>query len=279
MTLIALISSCGFPFYTWHREDVTEDSDVSPLTVDAPDDTGADTGDTGTPPAPGVWCYSLASRSDPATGVHNAVLVRIDTATGAATDITSWPTGTGSFHTFGMTRDATGFATAAYNGNDFDWLHLDLGGAAVWTAADIHADEVVYDGAGYIAIHGSVETMRYATWADLLARKPSSGLAIRGVERLAADGGLLYGAWHSTDTVTVFDAATGATVRQLPLAGWDTWVRGMSVAGGLLWMIDDGRQDPDQRLAGFDPVTGAMVTRIPTSGGLTGLYCSASPTP
>lgn len=117
--------------------------------------------------------------------------------------------------------------------------------------------------------------------------RPRARVMLSGFTRLQVDGTTLYGAWHSTHELEVFDLRDlGADPRIIPLEGFDTWVNGIGVAGGMIHVLDGGRQLPGartQRLARFDGDGRALSeVRIPSDAlgaGASGLWCDAPEVP
>jgi hypothetical protein len=98
------------------------------------------------------------------------------------------------------------------------------------------------------------------------------------VSRFTVHGDEGYFAWHSTDTVEVVSMIDGRLLRTIELEGFDTWVWGMSVAGGRLYLLDDGRGDagPGTRITSFDAVTGENLGDVVIGDRATmanGLWC------
>jgi hypothetical protein len=102
----------------------------------------------------------------------------------------------------------------------------------------------------------------YPDFEALGSRSPSSTIGENvAATRLGVFGDEAYCAWHSTNVVDVVSMIDGSLIRTIPLEDYDTWVWGVSVAGGRLFLIDDGRGDyPDEgrgvHIVSFDPVTG-----------------------
>lgn len=94
--------------------------------------------------------------------------------------------------------------------------------------------------------------------------------------RFTTHGGLLYSAWHSTDTIDVHDVATGEAVRQVALAGYDGWIFGLDVTDdGRLFVA--GMDDDGTLLMIFDSWSGARLGehRLGRYWGASGLACRA----
>jgi hypothetical protein len=115
--------------------------------------------------------------------------------------------------------------------------------------------------------------------ASVAAGTPTSTFSASGFSRFTVADGELYGMWHSTTDMDVFDATTGTWIRRMTLAGYDTWTWGVAVFGDYAFSIDDGRQYTYERIGWFDRYTGALIAdvQVPSaspSNRYSGLYCS-----
>lgn len=159
---------------------------------------------------------------------------------------------------------------------------------------DIYCDAVAdYDGA-IVLFHGCDEadweacdydqTWRdpirsYPTWEDALA--DTNGATIPSVPyatRLGRGDDVFLSAWHATDEVERWDAATGTLVETTALQGFDTWVWGLSAVGDRLFVVNDGR-DPgwswNTRIAEFDADGDAVQDlRLGEHVAMNGLACT-----
>src|SRR6185436_5797383 len=74
------------------------------------------------------------------------------------------------------------------------------------------------------------ELYAFDSWQDVLAGRPAADLGINGfLERFTVHNGILYEAWHSTDTIDRTDLATGTPLAPLKLDVYDGWILGLSV--------------------------------------------------
>jgi len=118
----------------------------------------------------------------------------------------------------------------------------------------------------------------YANWEDFLADHYTPVLANHRGSRIGRRAGEIVTAWHSTDYLERFDAASGTSVGDALLEGYDTWVWGLSGVGDRVFVMDDGRNGDgsDQtRIVTFDP-SGTELSTLPLGEGVNpnGLTCS-----
>ena len=130
-----------------------------------------------------------------------------------------------------------------------------------------------YSGSGDIFDLGGV--YRVNGYQGLLAGEASRlpQLSISN-ERFTVNRGLVYSAWHSTNTIDVDDLVTGAAVRQVTLEGYDGWIFGLDVTDdGRLFVA--GMDDAGTLLMIFDARSGARLGqhRIGAPWGAAGLAC------
>jgi hypothetical protein len=95
--------------------------------------------------------------------------------------------------------------------------------------------------------------------------------------RFTAHAGQLYSAWHATDTIDVQDLDTGASVRQVPLEGYDGWIFGLDVTDdGRLFVA--GMDDDGTLLMIFDAESGVRLGEHRLGGHwrAAGLACRAA---
>jgi len=230
------------------------------------------------PPEP-TRCWTVTSAGG------ELVVLRISTQTGRWEEYGRYEAGLGTvFNTGGLARKGDAFVMAADTGKGLAWLKLDMstgkltrgrGGLRGWISAN----------ANFFVTLGTLNMALYPTFAALDA---GHAFAVVGLEaplaasRLGLYGDEAYTAWHSTDRVEVFDLESGAHLRTVRLEDYDTWVQGISIAGGALHLMDDGRgryADQGLRIARFHPCTGRLIgdTFIERSQSfvhrLAGLWC------
>ncbi|MCB9763865.1 MAG: hypothetical protein H6739_29110 [Alphaproteobacteria bacterium] len=236
-------------------------------------DTAVDTGVSVGP----ITCLSVAP-----IGGQVAVL-EMDMSTGTWSEVGRYGSTSSSLHVGGLARTGDLLTMAAYGGNDFEWWQLDLNAGTLTQGSDTSQVSVASDGVDLFTYTSGGAIGRYADFAALDADSPSAVSAedhISGT-RLGVDGALAYVAWHTTAEVTVHDVVTGLQLRTIPLDRWDTWVWGVSVADGDLFLIDDARgpySGSDERIGRYDQNTGALLdevffTNVPEGGRVSGLWC------
>jgi nitrite reductase/ring-hydroxylating ferredoxin subunit len=151
------------------------------------------------------------------------------------------------------------------------WYEIDLATGAVRRGSETMAEAVsVYRGGFVATCRESLGLCLYSDFDSLDAQTPSERFEEFICQtRFGVRGDEISCAWHSTDVVEVYDLRTGDHVRSIPLEDYDTWVWGVSVAGGRLHLIDDGRGEhevPGQRIVSFDPLTGARLGEVHLTG-------------
>lgn len=182
-----------------------------------------------------------------------------------------------------MTWNGTTFALGYHNSVDgYSWMELDpgLSVAVDWGFTGYSLSAIAWTGTDSIVqSQAEYESVRYLDMASIAARAPTGTIKFSGVTRFTVLGGEIYGMWHSTAEMLVFDATTGDWLRTFPLAGYDTWTWGVSAFGDNVFSIDDGRQYAFERIAWFDRTTGALIADVPVPGNIperrySGWYCS-----
>jgi len=166
-----------------------------------------------------------------------------------------------SFHTAGIAELGDELIAAGYDGNTTRWTRIDrvtgeteIGLAtAEWSvAATPSGNLATFCGGGYC---------EYASFDALQEGWPvhhANGDYL--ASRLAVEDGQVYGAWHSTSEIEVYDRLTGALLRTVPLEGWDGWVWGIGVHDGLIHLLDGDFSEP--RVARFDGETGELLAEV-----------------
>ena len=255
-------------------------------------ETGADTdSETGTGDSSaeetGAWCYTFRAGVDQ-QGAYNQTVeeLEVDMRTGAGRT-TSVYTGARvdkSFRTANVTWNGGTFALGYDDGEGYSWMELDrsTSRAIDWGGTDVES-AIAWSGTDYIVQRRSqFESQRYPDMASVVAGASTGTLTFSGATRFTVLGGELYGMWHSTDRMGVYDATTGAEVRRLVLGGYDTWTWGVAAFGDSVFSIDDGRQYAFERIGWFDRASGALIADVEVPGNdrsrpYSGLYCSATP--
>ncbi len=111
----------------------------------------------------------------------------------------------------------------------------------------------------------------YPSYTDLLNGDPSTILNVGWNSRMTAHGGRLYSAWHSTNTIDVYDLTTNQPLPPIVLADYDGWILGMAVTdNGELVISGDSWGDT---LYVFDVPTGTKLREIRPATSVWGLAC------
>lgn len=157
-------------------------------------------------------------------------------------------------------------------GREGDTLYTCRGGGERLATVSITTGVVTYFPTGCwsaAAWPGSVDTpnrmllLGRSAWTlrsydDLSAAEADVGTTLYGAElsttsRITVADDLVYGAWHSTSEVRVFDLVAGGTASEMPLEGRDGWIWGLAVIEGTL-LVMAGNQ-----LEAFDAATGTSL--------------------
>lgn len=243
------------------------------------DDDNGDDDDTagGTP-----YCWTVA----PVSG--QLAVIEVDMDAGTWTEYGRYGQAVNSsFHTGGLARSGDTLVMAAYLGNNFQWMELDMAADTIVRGSDTDNVSVSIHDQEFIALgYHHQDVHRYADFDALNYGNPSSTITMDPhASRLGVCEDELYTAWHSTNELDVYDPTTGAYLHTLPLDDFDTWVWGISMVGGQVHVIDDGRgayMANGTRIASFDPVTGANTGNVfidfagtEFGPGPAGLWCEA----
>lgn len=232
-------------------DDTGDDDDTAPGDDDTADDDAGDD-DTDVPAVQGCWTL--------APTVDQLIIVEVDISTGTWTEVGRWGEWISpSFHTAGFALLGDELVTAGYNGNNFQWMAVDLVQDAVTWGSNTNETSVTSDGTDLIALCGNDAFCRYPDFTSLSAGSPSAVIpADLHASRLTTDGTSVYTAWHSADSIDVHDLATGVQLSTIWLQDWDTWIWGMSVVGDDLYLMhhDYGQGN---RFARFDVATGTLI--------------------
>jgi hypothetical protein len=219
------------------------------------DDTAADGEAPGEP-----WCWTVAP-----VGGQLAVL-QVDPVAGTWFEYGRFGQGVNSsFHTGGIGRSGDSLVMSAYLGNDFQWVELDMAADSFTAGPPTYGVSISAHGQELVTL-GCAGLCWYPDYAALISGNPGSETPAEfHASRLGIHGNTVYTAWHSTGELDVHDAITGSFQYTLGLQDYETWVWGISGAGGVVYVIDDGRgayADQGVRIAGFDPASGANVSNV-----------------
>ena len=115
----------------------------------------------------------------------------------------------------------------------------------------------------------------FDSWDDALrgeaaAVYPGSGFG-SFPERLTVHDGIVYSAWHSTDTIWRRDLVSGTSLADLPLQGYDGWILGLSVTPSGRLVIPGDLWGDTVRL--FDATTGEARGKVTPSIPIEGVSC------
>lgn len=228
---------------------------------------------TGTGFTPAAECYTLMS--DDGLGWLATL-----PAGGGAPQV-SLPL-TGSLPVLHRVRELVWFDRAWFFCEDLLYVVNPLSGQ-VGGVGDTCETLLVHGGQLWLQRGQLVPYQRYDTAADVLASSPAGSTPAPDGSYVstASEGDVFYGAWHAASEVLAVDFATDSA-RTIELENYDTWIWGLAVEGGVLRLLDDGRQDPanDTRLVRFDATTGdeLQVDVVASQGdsyALNGLWCGA----
>lgn len=212
------------------------------------------------PPEP-TWCYSAYRHGS--TPNSQLKILAFDMATGDSVEVGDWR--------LGRSERITSIESLATDGEH--WVLQDSGWGDLYMV-DRATDDVTqvafantrtlsWSAGTWVAWGGDLFVRTFDSLDDLLAATPSGATELdEHMELMAVDGDDVYGAWPSTNEIVVHEAYAAARTRTIPLEDWDTWVRGMSMAGNKLHLVDDGRQYDEQRIVSFDPDTGAQIEAL-----------------
>jgi hypothetical protein len=101
----------------------------------------------------------------------------------------------------------------------------------------------------------------YASFESIVIGEAIAEFAIEPfAERLAVSGETLYGAWHATEFVEVWDLASSEHVQDMTLDGYSGSVDGLSAIGNVLYLLgDDG-------IRGYETTSASLLTDVPIDG-------------
>lgn len=272
--------------------DTVETGDTTPAdTVSRDSDSAMETGvdtdsgqivDTGDPPASrGTWCWTVA----PTVSGDVALLwVDPDTATWREAGVFAGPFDS-TFHTNGIGRIGDELVMLSIDGSGSDaWISLDIPTSTLTVGAPVDSDAVVTSDGVSLWAQMDDDLCKFTDFSSLEAWSPDSCTSdLFASERIAVSGSYAYGAWHSQNYYREFDLASATQLAVIPLEDWDTWIWGMSVADGMLHLVNDDRggySGYGTRIARYDQHTGVLVDHmflsdLPYSSTPSGLWCES----
>ncbi len=131
-----------------------------------------------------------------------------------------------------------------------------------WRGDASYDDGIVLKGTDSVLVY-------YAGIESLLDGIPDDylGEARSYDQRMAMEGDVLYSSGHAPDELERTQLPEMTDLGSIPLEDFDTWVWGMSVVNGVLYLIDDGRGESgtvwaSTRLLSFDTETGARLGHV-----------------
>jgi hypothetical protein len=143
------------------------------------------------------------------------------------------------------------------------------------TESDVPCQAVAEYEGGFLVLGSPANPLRYyASFDDVLAQSVTAEIEVEPfASRITTRSERLYGAWHSTNFLEVWDVPTATLVEELPLQGHDDWVMGLSVVDARLFLLAR-----DEMIVEFDVSTGDRVAELPLAGytRTTGLACRAA---
>lgn len=153
-------------------------------------------------------------------------------------------------------------------------MRVSLADGSVHQLRDAPCEAVAGSGNTLIIWEDSMRQGKLFENLDDLSRGKTLG-ASPHASRFFLDGKRLYAAWHSTDTVDIFELPNGTEVGSVKLEGWDDSDMGLSVT-------DDGRiviVGQRGKRGVFDGKTGAKLTSesLGDARNFNGLACISSP--
>ena len=115
----------------------------------------------------------------------------------------------------------------------------------------------------------------FESWPDALAGRavtvyPGSGFGLLP-ERLTVRDGVVYTAWHSTNTIERSDLVTGQALASVTLQGYDGSILGLSVTGDGRMVIPGDIWGSTVRV--FDRATGELDEALTPAVPVTGVAC------
>ncbi len=229
-------------------DDLADDdsSDDDSSDDDSGDDDSSDDDVAGPPPG---HCWTVAP-----TGGQLAV-IDVDIPGGTWSEVGRWGQWVEfAFHTDGIALLDGSIHACGYDGNGFSWFELDMVAGTSAYGPSCDSDSIGATSSQLVVLRSMSQFELYDSYADLLAGNAAAVYQPDiHASRVTATDTHFYAAWHSTEEIDVYDAATGAYSHTIPLQDWDTWVWGMSVVGDSLYVMNH------EHFAQYDVHTGALL--------------------
>jgi hypothetical protein len=114
----------------------------------------------------------------------------------------------------------------------------------------------------------------FDSWRDALAGRPVAtypGVKLRNRERLTVRDGILYSAWHSTDTIDRMRLSTGEALEPVLLEGYDGGILGLSVTADGRMVIPGESSGSSVQV--FDAASGALEKSFAPARPVFGAAC------
>lgn len=151
----------------------------------------------------------------------------------------------------------------------------ECGAVSTWRGEDARAGGIV------VLPSRERDIWYYPSFADLAAGAGGEVLdaSYLGTRMTIADD-VAFTTWHAGSTVRLAPVEGEDDLDGLVLEDFDTWIWGLSVVDGTLYVLDDGRSDDHPgvtRIVAFDVETGDQLGFVALDGGYTfqGLDCRA----
>lgn len=213
---------------------------------------------------------------------HDLGLVAVGMDSGRIVGVARYAGESSSFHTYGMTWFDGALVLAAYDGNGFRWLELDVATGGTTWGVQTYAMAVGSTPDALVTLGGpfSNQVELYADFEALAGGFPPDevGPDVPGVMALTVDGTTLYGAWGSAEEVVAVDILGAGPAGSVPLGG-EVMIRGLAVAGAHLYLLDNGIGGDPSRVHEIDLATGDDLRAHELAGPFdhdpSGLWCDA----
>ncbi|MCP4807804.1 MAG: hypothetical protein GY884_20875 [Proteobacteria bacterium] len=197
---------------------------------------------------------------------------RVELETGAATELVRNDSEGGS----GLTRIGHQVVSASDSGRKDVWVY-DFEAGTLQSNKVVNLAVVSSTDSGLLAVDRHDMLCRYGSYDALVLGSPSwcRELDSGNASRFAAHDGLLYGLWHSTDRVVVWDIESGEQRQEILLEGFDGRNYGVSVQEGQLRILTASWGEHSSGISTFE-MDGAFVEHLDFPTGLSGdgLWCS-----
>ncbi|HSN97275.1 MAG TPA: hypothetical protein VLS89_03220, partial [Candidatus Nanopelagicales bacterium] len=117
---------------------------------------------------------------------------------------------------------------------------------------------------------------RFASFEDIVAGAIAETLPLSVYNtRMTSAEGVIYSAWHATNTVDLQSLTTYESLPSIPLEGFDDWVHGLWAHPATQQLVLLSAHSED-RLLRFDISTGEQLSSVPVqyeNYALRGLHC------